>query len=64
MNISISTTVNYNTFHLVLKEKNDRLLHLHNIRSLDDKMETVIPVFQSLYEAKRPRALPFSLLPF
>lgn len=53
MNISISTTVNYNTYHLVLKEKNNRLLHLNHIRSNDNKTETVIPVFQSLEQATR-----------
>ena len=53
MNISISTIVNYNTYHLVLEEKNNRLLHLHHIHSLDDRMETVTPVFQSLYQATR-----------
>lgn len=53
MNISISTTVNYNTYHLVLKEKNNRLLHLHHIRGNDNKTETVIPVFQSLEQALR-----------
>lgn len=53
MNISISTTINYNTYHLVLKEKSNRLLHLHNIRSNDNKTETVIPMFESLEQATR-----------